>query len=69
MFFEESLNFRHYGQYPSLPVKVVMGGISGGVGAIVGNPADLVMIRMSADGQLPPEKRRNYTHVFNAIGR
>lgn len=46
-----------------------MGIISGGVGAFVGTPADVALVRMTADGRLPPEKRRNYKNVFNAMGR
>jgi solute carrier family 25 oxoglutarate transporter 11 len=43
--------------------------VAGGIGSIVGTPADLALIRMQADGTLPPEQRRNYTGVFNALGR
>lgn len=42
---------------------------AGGVGAVVGNPADLCLIRMQADKTLPVEQRRNYTNVGNAISR
>ena len=42
---------------------------AGGLGAIVGNPADLALIRMQSDHTLPVEKRRNYTGVFNALSR
>ncbi|KAG6511029.1 mitochondrial uncoupling protein 5-like [Zingiber officinale] len=55
----------------SLPLhrKVSAGLIAGGVGAVVGNPADLAMVRMQADGRLPPAERRNYKSVLDAIGR
>jgi len=43
--------------------------IAGFTGAIVGNPADLALIRMQADGTLPVAERRNYTNVFNAFAR
>lgn len=66
---EKYLNFSYYGKYPSLSEKIAMGSMSGAVGGFVGNPADMVMTRMSADGELPPEKRRNYTNAINAIGR
>jgi solute carrier family 25 (mitochondrial oxoglutarate transporter), member 11 len=42
---------------------------AGGLGSIVGNPADLALIRMQSDHTLPIEKRRNYTGVFNALAR
>lgn len=52
-----------------LPVvkKVVAGLIAGAVGALVGNPADVAMVRMQADGRLPLLARRNYASVGDAI--
>ena len=40
--------------------KAVCGLTAGGLGALVGSPADLSLIRMQADTTLPPEQRRNY---------
>jgi len=42
---------------------------AGGLGSIVGTPADLILIRMQNDSTLPAEQRRNYTSVFNAMRR
>ena len=42
---------------------------AGAIGAAVGNPADLAMVRMQADGRLPPELRRNYRHGGEALMR
>ncbi|KAG6511360.1 mitochondrial uncoupling protein 5-like [Zingiber officinale] len=55
----------------SLPLhrKVAAGLFAGGIGAVVGNPADVAMVRMQADGRLPPSERRNYKSVLDAIGR
>lgn len=39
------------------------------MGAVAGVPCDLAMTRMAVDGRLPPEKRRNYKHVFDAFYR
>ena len=47
--------------------KVACGLLAGALGALVGSPADLVMVRMQADGRLPPELRRNYKHAFDAL--
>ncbi|CAL0311861.1 unnamed protein product [Lupinus luteus] len=47
--------------------KIEAGLIAGGVGAAVGNPADVAMVRMQADGRLPPAQRRNYKSVVDAI--
>ncbi|OAY35753.1 mitochondrial uncoupling protein 5 [Manihot esculenta] len=52
-----------------LTSKIVAGLIAGGIGAAVGNPADVAMVRMQADGRLPPAQRRNYKSVVDAITR
>lgn len=49
--------------------KLLAGLIAGGVGAAVGNPADVAMVRMQADGRLPVAQRRNYKNVVDAISR
>uniref|UniRef100_A0A1D1ZCP3 Putative mitochondrial 2-oxoglutarate/malate carrier protein n=1 Tax=Anthurium amnicola TaxID=1678845 RepID=A0A1D1ZCP3_9ARAE len=49
--------------------KIAAGLIAGGVGAAVGNPADVAMVRMQADGRLPVGQRRNYRGVGDAISR
>ncbi|EPS72906.1 hypothetical protein M569_01849 [Genlisea aurea] len=51
----------------SLQRKILAGLLSGGVGAAVGNPADVAMIRMQADGRLPASQRRNYKSAVDAI--
>lgn len=50
-----------------LSSKIVAGLIAGGIGAAVGNPADVAMVRMQADGRLPMAERRNYKSVVDAI--
>ena len=42
---------------------------AGAVGSIVGNPADLALIRMQSDNNLPVNERRNYKNVFDAVIR
>ncbi|PKA50018.1 Mitochondrial uncoupling protein 4 [Apostasia shenzhenica] len=49
--------------------KITAGLIAGAVGAAVGNPADVAMVRMQADGRLPAAERRNYRGVGDAIGQ
>ncbi|GLT33687.1 hypothetical protein SLA2020_082510 [Shorea laevis] len=49
--------------------KIGAGLIAGAIGAAVGNPADVAMVRMQADGRLPLAQRRNYTSVIDAITR
>ena len=43
--------------------------VAGGLGAAVGNPADLALIRLQTDATLPKEQRRNYKHVGDAFTR
>ncbi|XP_072952828.1 mitochondrial uncoupling protein 5-like [Typha angustifolia] len=52
-----------------LHLKVAAGLVAGGIGAAVGNPADVAMVRMQADGRLPAAERRNYRGVGDAITR
>ncbi|KAF3621825.1 Mitochondrial uncoupling protein 6 [Capsicum annuum] len=47
--------------------KIIAGLVAGGIGAAVGNPADVAMVRMQADGRLPLDQRRNYKSVVDAI--
>ncbi|KAM3283174.1 mitochondrial uncoupling protein 5 [Capsicum chacoense] len=53
----------------SMPLsrKIIAGLVAGGIGAAVGNPADVAMVRMQADGRLPLDQRRNYKSVVDAI--
>ena len=55
----------------SIPLtrKLAAGFIAGGIGAAVGNPADVAMVRMQADGRLPLADRRNYKSVLDAIAQ
>ncbi|KAL5820026.1 hypothetical protein ACOSQ4_023868 [Xanthoceras sorbifolium] len=53
----------------TLTRKIAAGLIAGGIGAAVGNPADVAMVRMQADGRLPVAQRRNYKSVVDAITR
>ncbi|XP_053975721.1 mitochondrial 2-oxoglutarate/malate carrier protein-like [Hylaeus volcanicus] len=54
---------------PNFAVKALIGSTAGCVGACVGTPAEVALIRMTADGRLPPAERRNYKNVFNALVR
>lgn len=50
--------------------KVVIGSVSGFLGGIVGNPADMVNVRMQNDVKtLDKALRRNYKHVFDGLYR
>jgi solute carrier family 25 oxoglutarate transporter 11 len=51
----------------SFAQKAGCASFAGFIGSLVGNPADLVLVRMQADKRLPPAERRNYTGAFNAF--
>jgi len=39
------------------------------IGGAVGNPADVLNVRMQNDKALPPDQRRNYKNVFDGLIR
>jgi len=49
--------------------KAACGLAAGAMGSFIGNPADLTLVRMQADGSLPPAQQRHYTGVGNALIR
>ena len=49
--------------------KALCGLTAGAIGASVGSPADLALIRMQADATLPAAQRRNYKNAFHALYR
>ena len=49
--------------------KIGISIIAGILGTIVGNPADLALVRFQSDSYLPVEQRRNYRHVLDAFSR
>ncbi|RKP26129.1 mitochondrial carrier domain-containing protein [Syncephalis pseudoplumigaleata] len=55
----------------TIPVYKMMGAavVAGCVGGVFGNPADVINVRMQNDGQLPPEKQRNYRHALDGLRR
>lgn len=42
---------------------------SGAIASAIGNPFDVALVRMQADGMKPEKERRNYTGVGNAVRR
>merc|ERR1712157_470980 len=49
--------------------KVATGIYAGALGSCMICPVELSMVRMAADGRLPPAERRNYRNVFHAMYR
>ena len=57
------------GNPPDFITKAVLAITAGAVGSFIGTPAELSVVRMMADGRLPPNQRRNYKHALNALLR
>ncbi|KAI0067101.1 mitochondrial carrier [Artomyces pyxidatus] len=45
------------------------GSMAGGIAGLVGNPGEIVMVRLQGDFAKPPEKRFNYKNCFDALFR
>ncbi|XP_015431883.1 PREDICTED: mitochondrial 2-oxoglutarate/malate carrier protein-like [Dufourea novaeangliae] len=52
---------------PNFGILALMAGTAGAAGAFVGTPAEVALVRMTADGRLPKDQRRNYKNVFHAF--
>jgi len=57
------------GQKVGFKERAGAGLAAGGLAAMVGNPADLALIRMQSDGLKPAAARANYTSVIDALIR
>eukprot|EP00933_Yihiella_yeosuensis_P085073 TRINITY_DN99874_c0_g1_i1.p1 TRINITY_DN99874_c0_g1~~TRINITY_DN99874_c0_g1_i1.p1 ORF type:complete len:318 (-),score=78.95 TRINITY_DN99874_c0_g1_i1:143-1096(-) len=53
----------------SMGAKVGCAAAAGAMGAFAGNPGDVAMVRMQADGKLPEAERRGYRNIFDAVGK
>lgn len=56
------------GQSVGFKERAGAGLAAGGLAAMVGNPADLALIRMQSDGLKPVAERKNYKSVIDALG-
>ncbi|XP_050527188.1 mitochondrial 2-oxoglutarate/malate carrier protein-like [Daktulosphaira vitifoliae] len=55
--------------FTSVYHKLLISSGTGALAALISTPADVAVVRMTADGRLPPDKKRNYKHVFDALLR
>ncbi|XP_030566944.1 mitochondrial 2-oxoglutarate/malate carrier protein-like [Drosophila novamexicana] len=60
---------KHFDKAPTVLASMAMGIFAGACGAMVGNPAEVSLIRMMSDNRLPPDQRRNYKNVGDAVVR
>ena len=58
----------HTGAVP-ISTKLMLGAAAGVGGSIVGNPAEIALVRMSYDSKLPVAARRNYKSSLHACVR
>lgn len=54
---------------PSMAALLPMSMVAGALGGLVGNPADVVNIRMQNDKALPKDQRRNYRNAIDGLYR
>ncbi|MCJ1325061.1 putative mitochondrial 2-oxoglutarate/malate carrier protein [Thelotrema lepadinum] len=57
------------GTIPGFAERAAAGLSAGGLAAMIGNPADLALIRMQSDGLKPKAERANYRSVLDALMR
>jgi len=55
------------GKPATFKTSIIAGLVAGGLGSMLGTPADLALIRMQADSTLPINQRRHYKGVFDAL--
>eukprot|EP01117_Protostelium_nocturnum_P005829 TRINITY_DN2103_c0_g1_i1.p1 TRINITY_DN2103_c0_g1~~TRINITY_DN2103_c0_g1_i1.p1 ORF type:complete len:305 (+),score=75.04 TRINITY_DN2103_c0_g1_i1:102-1016(+) len=53
--------------YSGIGMTVLSSMLAGAGGAIAGSPADVVLVRMQADGKLPVEQRRGYKNAIDGL--
>lgn len=67
-YMKESYQEKHK-KLPSTAMLMPMSMLSGALGGLVGNPSDVVNIRMQNDSTLPLDQRRNYRNAFDGLFR
>jgi len=63
IFGEKQISLGPLPWYKKLPASM----LAGAGGSMVGSPADVVLVRMQADGKAPPELRYNYKNAFDGL--
>ncbi|GAB7339733.1 hypothetical protein MBLNU457_6298t1 [Dothideomycetes sp. NU457] len=68
-YFVEKAKLRTGQQKLSASWEIVCAGASGGLAGMIGNPTEIVLVRMCADGAREPSKRYNYSNSLEAVAR
>lgn len=56
-------------QQPPFAALIAIAAVSGFLGGVSGNAADVLNVRMQHDAALPPAQRRNYAHALDGLAR
>jgi len=67
--YEESKKYLGAGKDAPAWKLALAGSMAGGIAGMVGNPAEIVMVRLQGDFAKAPEKRFNYKNCFDALFR
>ncbi|KAG8908366.1 Mitochondrial dicarboxylate transporter [Tulasnella sp. 403] len=57
------------GKKPTTSQLVIAGAVAGGLGGVAGNPADIVLVRMTTDSLRPQDKQRGYQNAIDGVLR
>jgi len=52
---------------PSAVSLILIASLAGGLGGVAGNPADILLVRMTSDSIRPPEKRYGYPNAVRGL--
>lgn len=52
---------------PSAGKLLLAASVAGGLGGVAGNPADILLVRMTTDSMRPPEKRYRYRNALTGL--
>lgn len=69
----QRLRDRQDGGRPGAPLSpwatILCAAVAGGAAGVIGNPAEVVLVRMCADGARPPAERRGYPDAVRGLAR
>jgi len=64
----EAIKQKLSGDHRASTVKLLSAAaLAGGLGGVSGNPADIILVRMTSDSTRPPEQRYNYKHALDGL--
>lgn len=64
---KDYLHTAHPDETPSTMTLIGLSSLSGFLGGLAGNPADVLNVRMQHDAALPPAERRNYKNAIDGL--